>query len=106
MDAVQLQLSDEIDQATQRLLDAARVIAEPDLRAPSLPPGWSRPHVIAHLAGGADAMRSLLGGVRAGLERAGLERAAYASAAARDAAIEIGAARTTAELMTWLADSA
>lgn len=101
MNAVQLQLSDEIDQATQRLLDAARVIAEPDLRSPSLLPGWSRAHVIAHLASGADAMRSLLGGVRAGRDRA-----AYASAAARDAAIESGAARTTAELMTWLADSA
>jgi maleylpyruvate isomerase len=51
-------------------------------------------------------MRSLLGGVRAGPDRAGLDRPAYASAAARDAAIESGAARTTAELMTWLADSA
>jgi maleylpyruvate isomerase len=101
MDAGQLQLSNEIDQATQRLLDAARVIAEPDLRSPSLLPGWSRAHVIAHLAGGADAMRNLLGGVRSGRDRA-----AYASAAARDAAIESGAARTTAELMTWLADSA
>jgi maleylpyruvate isomerase len=116
MDAVQLQLSDEIDQATQRLLDAARVVAEPDLRSPSLLPGWSRAHVIAHLAGGADAMRDLLRGVRSGRDqsgrdqsgqdRAGRDRAAYASAAARDAAIESGAARTTAELMTWLADSA
>jgi maleylpyruvate isomerase len=101
MDAGQLQLSDEIDQAAQRLLDAARVIAEPDLRSPSLLPGWSRAHVIAHLASGADAMRNLLGGVRSGRNRA-----AYASVAARDAAIESGAARTTAELMTWLADSA
>jgi maleylpyruvate isomerase len=101
MDAVQLQLSDEIDQATQRLLDAARVVAEPDLRSPSLLPGWSRAHVIAHLAGGADAMRDLLRGVRSGRDQS-----AYASAAARDAAIESGAARTTAELMTWLADSA
>jgi maleylpyruvate isomerase len=106
MDAVQLQLSDEIDQATQRLLDVARVIAEPDLRSPSLLPGWSRAHVIAHLASDADAMRSLLGGARASGVRSGRDRAGYASAAARDAAIESGAARTTAELMTWLADSA
>jgi maleylpyruvate isomerase len=96
VDAEQLQLSYEIDQATQRLLDAARVIAEPDLRSPSLLPGWSRAHVIAHLASGADAMRSLLGGVRSGRDRAALDRAA----------IESAAARTTAELMTWLADSA
>jgi maleylpyruvate isomerase len=116
MDAVQLQLSDEIDQATQRLLDAARVVAEPDLRSPSLLPGWSRAHVIAHLASGADAMRDLLRGVRSGRDRADgdradgdradRDRAAYASTAARDAAIESGAARTTADLMTWLADSA
>lgn len=106
MDAEQLQLSYEIDQATQRLLDAARVITEPDLRSPSLLPGWSRAHIIAHLASGADAMRNLLGGVRADRDRFGRDRAAYASAAARDAAIESGAARTTAELTTWLADSA
>jgi hypothetical protein len=32
MDAAQRQLSDQIDHATQRLLCAARAIAEPDLR--------------------------------------------------------------------------
>lgn len=101
MDAVQLQLSDEIDQATQRLLDAARVVTEPDLRLPSLLPGWSRAHVIAHLACGAGAMRNLLGGVRSGKDQP-----AYASAAARDAAIDSGAALQASELTTWLADSA
>jgi maleylpyruvate isomerase len=101
MDAVQLQLSDEIDQATQRLLDAARVITEPDLRSASLLPGWSRAHVMAHLACGADAMRNLLAGVRSGKDRP-----AYASAAARAAAIESGAALQVAELTTWLANSA
>src|SRR5207302_895426 len=39
MDSAQRELSDQIDQATQRLLDRARIIAEPDLRAPSLLPG-------------------------------------------------------------------
>jgi hypothetical protein len=39
MDAAQRQLSDQIDHATQRLLGTARVIAEPDLRRPSLLPG-------------------------------------------------------------------
>jgi uncharacterized protein (TIGR03083 family) len=50
VDAAQRELSDQIDQATQRLLDAARVITEPDLRAPSLLPGWTRAHVVAHVA--------------------------------------------------------
>jgi maleylpyruvate isomerase len=101
VDAVQRQLSDQIDQATQRLLDAARVINAQDLREPSLLPGWTRAHVLAHLARGADAMRNLLVGVRSGQDRP-----AYASAEAREAGIESGAAMKTSELMVYLADSA
>ena len=101
MDAAQRQLNDQIDQATQRLLGTARVISEPDLRAPSLLPGWTRAHVLAHLARGADAMRNLLVGVRSGQDRP-----AYVSAEARQADIEYGAGRRASELMTDLADSA
>src|SRR5260370_5494576 len=101
MDAAQRQLSDQIDQATQRLLDAARVIPEPDLRAPSLLPGWTRAHVLAHLARGADAMRNLLIGARSGQARP-----AYASAEAREAAIESGATAKTNQRMGDLPDSA
>ncbi len=100
MDA-QRELSDQIDQATQRLLGTARVITEPDLRAPSLLPGWTRAHVLAHLARGADAMRNLLVGVRSGQERP-----AYVSAKARQADIEYGAGLRANELMADLADSA
>jgi maleylpyruvate isomerase len=101
MDAAQRQLNDQIDDATQRLLGTARVIAEPDLRQPSLLPGWTRAHVVAHLARGADAMRTLLVGVRSGQDRP-----AYASAEAREAGIERGAAQTAKVLMADLADSA
>src|ERR1035438_3453366 len=101
MDAAHRQLSDQIDQATQRLIDVARVITEPDLRAPSLLPGWTRAHVLAHLARGADAMRNLL--IEA---RTGHNRPAYASAEAREADIEAGAGRTPSDLTTDLADSA
>jgi maleylpyruvate isomerase len=101
MDAAQRQLNDQIDQATQRLLDAARIIAEPDLRAPSLLPGWTRAHVLAHLARGADAMRNLLIGARSGQDRP-----AYVSAEAREADIEAGARMKAKELMADLADSA
>ena len=101
MDAAQRQLSDQIDQATQRLIDVARIITEPDLRAPSLLPGWTRAHVLAHLARGADAMRNLL--VEA---RTGRSRPAYASAEARDADIEADAGRPPRDLTTDLADSA
>jgi maleylpyruvate isomerase len=101
VDAALRELSDQIDQATQRLLDTARVITEPDLRAPSLLPGWTRAHVLAHVARNADALRNLLVGVRTGQDRP-----AYASAEARDAGIEQGAGRPAGDLMADLADSA
>jgi maleylpyruvate isomerase len=101
MDAAHRQLSDQIDQATQRLLDVARVITDPDLRAPSLLPGWTRAHVLAHVARSGDAMRNLLVGARSGQNRP-----AYASAEARDAAIETGARMNAKDLVDDLADSA
>ena len=94
-------MSDELDAATQRLIDEARIITEPDLRAPSLLPGWSRAHVLAHLARGADAMRNLLIGARAGQDRP-----AYASSKAREADIDRSAAARAKELVEDLADSA
>jgi maleylpyruvate isomerase len=94
MDAAYRQLNEQIDQATQRLLDVARVLTEPDLRAPSLLPGWTRAHVLAHVARNADAMRNLLAGAR------------YASAEARDADIETGARMNAKDLADDLADAA
>jgi maleylpyruvate isomerase len=101
MDAALRQLNDQLDQATQRLLDAARVLPEPDLRAPSLLPGWSRAHVLGHVARNADALRNLLIGARARQHRP-----AYASAQAREDAIETSAAQAPRDLMNDLADSA
>jgi maleylpyruvate isomerase len=97
MDEGQLRLSEQIDQATQRVIDVARVITEPDLRESSLLPGWTRAHVLAHLTQGADAMRSLLIGARTGRARP-----VYASAEAREA----GAHMTAIDLTTELANSA
>lgn len=101
MDAAQRELSDQIDQATQRLLGTARIITEPDLRAVSLLPGWTRAHVLAHVARGADAMRQLLVGVRSGQDRSG-----YASAEAWQADIEYRAGLRPKELADDLAGSA
>jgi maleylpyruvate isomerase len=101
MDAAHRQLSDQIDQATQRLLDVARIITEPDLRAPSLLPGWTRAHVLAHVARSGDAMRNLLAGARSGQSRP-----AYASAQAREAGIETGARMSAKDLADDLATSA
>jgi maleylpyruvate isomerase len=100
VDPAQRELNDQIDQATQRLLDDARTLSEADLRAPSLLAGWTRAHVLAHVARSADAMRNLLIGARSGQDRA-----AYASADARDADIERGAAMGAKDLTADLADS-
>ena len=101
MDAAQRELNDQIDDATQRLLGTARVIAEPDLRAPSLLPGWTRADVLAHLARSADAMRNLLIGARSGADRP-----AYASAEARATGIEQTAKQQPKDLAEDVAGAA
>ena len=101
MDAALRELSDQIDQATQRLLDTARIITDPDLRVPSMLPGWTRGHVLAHVARNADGMRNVLVGVRTGQDRP-----AYASAEAREAGIEQDAGRRATEQAADLASSA
>jgi len=62
-------------------------------RAPSLLPGWSRAHVLTHLARNADGMINLLLWARTGIVTP-----AYASADARVADIEKGAVRTPTEI--------
>jgi maleylpyruvate isomerase len=101
MDAAQRQLREQLDDATQRLLGTARVISEAELREPSLLPGWTRAHVLSHLARNADALRNLLVGARSGQERP-----AYVSAEVRETDIKNGTYLTPKELMADLADSA
>src|ERR1700757_5091784 len=101
MDAALRELDGQIDLATQRLLDDVRTLTEADLRVPSLLPGWTRAHVIAHVARGADAMRNLLAGARSGEDRP-----AYASAQVREGDIERGAAMSAADFMADLEYSA
>lgn len=61
--------------------------------APSALPGWSRAHVLSHVARNADAMMNLLKWARTG------ERTpAYASREQRDADIEAGATRAPAQI--------
>ena len=101
MDPALQPLSDQIDFAGQRLLGTARIIDDGDLRAPSLLPGWTRAHVLAHLARGADALRNLMIGVRTGQPIP-----AHASPAAREADIEAGARRPRADLLADVAAAA
>jgi maleylpyruvate isomerase len=77
-----------VREATDRLLTAAGKLDDPALAEPSRLPGWSRGHVLAHLARNADALVNVLHG-----------RPMYASAESRDADIEAGSSRPlTAQL--------
>ncbi|MEU8794637.1 maleylpyruvate isomerase family mycothiol-dependent enzyme [Streptomyces sp. NPDC048643] len=69
--------------ATDRLLSAAAGLDNAAVTEPSRLPGWSRGHVLAHVARNADALVNVLEG-----------RPMYASATARDADIERDAPRT------------
>jgi len=73
---------DETLLATTRYLQALTVLDDESVRRPSLLPGWSRAHVVAHLSRNADAFTRVLGQVAAG-EPASM----YASSEARDADI-------------------
>ena len=101
MEAALRQLSDLIDDATQRVLSTARAAADSQLREPSLLPGWTRGHVLSHLARNADALRNLLIGARSGEQRL-----AYPSPQAREAGIEYGAGLPADRLSEELAAAA
>ncbi|MBV2357714.1 maleylpyruvate isomerase family mycothiol-dependent enzyme [Streptomyces sp. J2-1] len=81
---------DRLREATDRLLRAATALDNASVAEPSRLPGWSRGHVLAHLARNADALVNVLSG-----------RPMYASAETRDADIERDAPR---DLVGQLAD--
>ena len=68
--------------------------------APSALPGWSRAHVLTHIARDADAMINLLTWARTGIETP-----AYASTEARDADIAAGATRSPAQIRADVEES-
>ncbi|MER5779035.1 maleylpyruvate isomerase family mycothiol-dependent enzyme [Streptomyces sp. NPDC002039] len=82
-------------EATDRLLTAAAKLDNAALAEESLLPGWTRGHVLAHLARNADALVNVVEG-----------RPMYASAVARDADIERDSGRPLVEQLEDLRNSA
>lgn len=64
------------------------------MRAPSLLPGWSRGHVVTHIARNADGLRNLLVWARTGVETP-----QYPSWEQRNLDIDSGAGRSAADLV-------
>jgi uncharacterized protein (TIGR03083 family) len=73
---------------------------ETALAAPSALPGWSRRHLVAHLAANADALGNLVHWAASG-ERTPM----YTSEQERDEGIEAGARLSGEEVKAWLRDS-
>ncbi|MDA8319709.1 MAG: maleylpyruvate isomerase family mycothiol-dependent enzyme [Actinomycetota bacterium] len=92
---------DRIAAATERLIATASRLTDEQVRAPSPLPGWTRGHVLNHLARNADGLRDLLFGAKTGIALP-----QYPSQDVRDAEIEAGATRPASEIATDLANSA
>jgi len=92
-----LVLLPELDRATDRLARTAEALDDDALAGPSLLPGWTRGHVLTHLARNADSYVNLLTWARTGVRTPG-----YASAEAREAGIQEGATRPLAEQLSDL----
>jgi maleylpyruvate isomerase len=99
--AAAAELSARLDAATQRLLRTAAGLSDEQAREPSRLPGWSRGHLLTHLARNADSLRNLLIWARTGVVTP-----QYASAEARDQDIDAGADRPVASLLADVEASA
>lgn len=94
-------LGAQVEAATERLLATAAEITDEQARQPSLLPGWSRGHVLTHIARNADGLRNMLTWARTGVVTP-----QYPSLRVRNEQIEAGAGRRAAELAADVALSA
>lgn len=79
----------------------ARAMSDADLDQPSLLPGWTRKHVVAHLAANAEAIGNLVHWARTGVATP-----MYTSPEQRNEDIESGARQPADRLLTWYDESA
>src|SRR5580704_17394201 len=93
-------LSPRLAVATRALAATTANISEAQAREPSLLPGWTRGHVLIHIARNADSLRNLL--IWAGT---GVETPQYSSLEEREAGITAGADKPAADLRADIAES-
>lgn len=104
IDAATSSLGDDlarVDRETADLISSVAAMTVGDLAEPSRCPGWTRAHVLAHVARNADGMVNLVAWATTGVETP-----QYPSAAERNAQIERDAARSLQDLREDLAASA
>jgi uncharacterized protein (TIGR03083 family) len=88
-------------EGTGLFIDRLGDLTEDEYSAPSGLSGWSRKHLIAHVAGNADALHNLMYWAATGQETP-----MYVSPGQRAADIDRGAAMTGAELVAWASSAA
>ena len=89
------------DQGTRIFLTALERLSDDGVNGPTALPGWSGRHLLAHVAGNAEALMNLVHWAATGAETP-----MYASQEQRDADIASGAQRSPRELRAWMQDSA
>jgi maleylpyruvate isomerase len=90
-----------VEEGSRLCRQAIHGLDETAYAAPSALPGWTRKHLVAHLAANAEAIGNLLHWARTGEVTP-----MYASPAAREADIAAGAALPADTLTGWFDDSA
>jgi maleylpyruvate isomerase len=90
-----------LEHETSLLVSTAAGLDDETIRVASLCEGWTRSHVLSHIARNADALGNLVGWAVTGTPRA-----MYDSPDSRDADIAAGATRGAQEIFTDLNDSA
>jgi maleylpyruvate isomerase len=90
-----------LDTGTGLLIDTLDRLTDDALDGPCALPGWSRRHLLAHVASNAEALARLMCWARTGQESR-----MYASPEQRSADIESGATLPTAQLRAWVRRSA
>lgn len=90
----------EITSATEHLLTTVAGLSDADVAAPSLLPGWTRGHVLAHLSRSAEALTRVCAWASTGVETP-----MYPSREARAADIEAGAGRPIAQQLADLRET-
>jgi maleylpyruvate isomerase len=88
-----------VDLSTRLILDGLSRLSDAELDLPCALPGWTRRHLLAHIASNAEAVGRLLTWARTGVETP-----MYVSLDQRAADIESGATR--ADLRDWVRSSA
>jgi maleylpyruvate isomerase len=94
-------LRQQVDAATGRMLATAAELTDEQVRAASPLPGWTRGHVLTHIARNADGLRNLLVWAHTGVVTP-----QYRDAQARNDDIEAGSGRAARELAADAAESA